>query len=142
MDQNVEEHLPAYKVRPRFQVATSFSLELLVEEIQTGLEKEGAPCKGWVHVSGYGKLLIHKEDQHYWSRCSIPCGSQHTKWRSDRGNHAGQTQDLGHIGRRSQVGTCPWDGQRPDSSRRLAARSARTTRINAYVSPTYPEGSR
>ncbi len=67
MNQNVEEHLPAYKVRPRFQVATSFSLEQLVEKIQTGLEKEGATCKGWVHKSGYGKLLIHQEDQHYWS---------------------------------------------------------------------------
>ncbi len=67
MNQNVEEHLPAYKVRPRFQVATSYSLEELVEKIQSGLDKEDAPCKGWVHMSGYGKLLIHKEDQHYWS---------------------------------------------------------------------------
>jgi hypothetical protein len=67
MNQYIKEHLPTCKVRPRFQVATSFSLEQLVEKIQTGLGKEGALCKGWVHISGYGKLLIHQEDQHYWS---------------------------------------------------------------------------
>jgi len=67
MDQNVAEHLPAYKIRPRFRVATSFSLEQLVEKIQTDLEKENASCKGWIHISGYGKLLIHEVDQHYWS---------------------------------------------------------------------------
>ncbi len=67
MNQDVEEHLPAYKIRPRFRVATSFSFEQLVAKIQNGLEKEGATCKGWIHISGYGKLLIHEVDQHYWS---------------------------------------------------------------------------
>ncbi|MFK8006291.1 MAG: hypothetical protein AB8H03_07975 [Saprospiraceae bacterium] len=67
MEQQIEEHLPKYRVRPRFQVATSFTLEQLVEKIKISLAKENTPCKGWIHISGHGKLLIPRKHQHYWS---------------------------------------------------------------------------
>lgn len=67
MSADHDEHLPPYKVRPRFKIATPFSTEQLVEKIKSGLEKTDAPCQGWVHVAGYGKIFLPKEDQHYWS---------------------------------------------------------------------------
>ncbi|MFT5169113.1 MAG: hypothetical protein ACI8P3_004361 [Saprospiraceae bacterium] len=66
MNQNTEDHLPHFRVRPRFQIDTSCPLEELVEKIQNGLEKENAACNGRVN-SMFGTLFIPQEDQHYWS---------------------------------------------------------------------------
>lgn len=67
MKPTTKEHLPAYRIRPRFRVATDFTSAQLVEKIKSSLDQKNAPCNGWVHISGHGKLFILLEDQHYWS---------------------------------------------------------------------------
>ena len=66
MDHQVEEHPPPFKVRPRFKVQTSFTIEELVKKIEQALEQENASCKGGVHIMG-GTLSLPAEEQHYWS---------------------------------------------------------------------------
>lgn len=66
MDHQVEEHLPPFKVRPRFKVQTSFTIEELVEKIEQTLEQENAGCTGGVHIMG-GTITLPVEEQHYWS---------------------------------------------------------------------------
>lgn len=61
-----EDHLPPYRVRPRFQVTSSDPPEVIEDKLRTGLDEEGAPCKGKVH-SGYVSLQLPLEEQHYWS---------------------------------------------------------------------------
>ena len=61
-----EDHLPPYRVRPRFQV-TSPDLPAVVEDkIREGLSEADAPCLGKVY-SGYVSLQLPLEEQHYWS---------------------------------------------------------------------------
>ncbi|HFC00501.1 MAG TPA: hypothetical protein ENJ53_06820 [Phaeodactylibacter sp.] len=67
MKENVEDHLPHYRVRPRFKIKTTYTKEEIVEKMDTALNKEDAPCKGWVNIAGYGKLYMPQEEQHYWS---------------------------------------------------------------------------
>jgi len=66
MSQSVEDHLPAYRVRPRFKVHTTHSIDQLVDQIQSKLKQENASCLGQVHVMG-GTLSVPLEQQHYWS---------------------------------------------------------------------------
>ena len=66
MNQNTEDHLPHFRVRPRFQIETTFSIEELTEKIQSGLDKENAPCLGQVSPM-FATIYIPQEDQHYWS---------------------------------------------------------------------------
>ena len=61
-----EDHLPPYRVRPRFQVLSSDEPEVVEGKIRQGLEMEAAPCQGKVH-SGYVSLYFPFEEQHYWS---------------------------------------------------------------------------
>ncbi len=64
--QTAEEHLPAYRVRPRFQIETIYSVTELADKINAGLQREDAPCKGRVQ-STYASLYLPQEEQHYWS---------------------------------------------------------------------------
>ena len=61
-----EEQLPSFRVRPRFKIHTSLSVESLVEKIQTALKSEEAQCQGTVHELG-GTISVPSEQQHYWS---------------------------------------------------------------------------
>lgn len=67
MNPSDEDHLPSYRVRPRFQIVIPFSKEKIIEKISEGLNKQDAKCKGWIHESGFGKLFLPIEHQHYWS---------------------------------------------------------------------------
>lgn len=65
--QEAEEHLPEYRVRPRFLVKTKYSTEELVNKIKVGLDKDKAPCKGKLIANKYATLFLPKEELHYWS---------------------------------------------------------------------------
>ncbi len=60
------EHRPAFKVRPRFKVTTSASIDDLVDRIKNALKQENASCQGGVHVMG-GTISLPFEERHYWS---------------------------------------------------------------------------
>lgn len=64
--QDPSEHLVLTRVRPRFQVETSMSMEEVERLIQEGLDAPGAPCRGSVHKA-YAALQLPVEQQHYWS---------------------------------------------------------------------------
>jgi hypothetical protein len=64
--QDPSEHLVLTRVRPRFQVETSLSIEEVESRIQQSLEAADAPCRGHVR-KGYAALQLPVQDQHYWS---------------------------------------------------------------------------
>lgn len=66
MSQTTEDHIPLHRVRPRFKVETSYSVEDLSGKINTALEEEDAPCKGRIK-HGFATIRIPMEQQHYWS---------------------------------------------------------------------------
>ena len=66
MSQAPEDHLPPYRVRPRFQIDTAYSMEVLTEKINAALAGENAPCRGQAK-HGYATLYLPKVEQHYWS---------------------------------------------------------------------------
>ncbi len=66
MSQHTEDHLPHYRVRPRFKVESELSVKELIDKIRLALEDENAPCTARVH-DGYATLYIPSEEQHYWS---------------------------------------------------------------------------
>ena len=66
MSQQVENHLPVYRVRPRFKVHTTMNIGQIQERLEQGLNHENASCLGRVHVMG-GTLSLPLEQQHYWS---------------------------------------------------------------------------
>lgn len=66
MKKPTEDHLPPYRVRPRFQVVTKDTFEQLEEKVSKALNNGNAPCKGRVNP-GYITLYLPTEDQHYWS---------------------------------------------------------------------------
>ncbi len=61
-----EDHLPPYRIRPRFQVTSPDTTDDIEERISVGLDADGAPCVGKVY-SGYVSLQLPLEEQHYWS---------------------------------------------------------------------------
>ena len=61
-----EDHLPPYRVRPRFQVTSPEHPDAIEEKLRQSLAQDDAPCEGKVH-SGYVSLYIPFEEQHYWS---------------------------------------------------------------------------
>lgn len=61
-----DDHLPPYRVRPRFEIETTFAVKELISIIKKALEQEGAPCKARIH-DGYATLFIPSEEQHFWS---------------------------------------------------------------------------
>ena len=66
MSQYSDEHLPGYRVRPRFRVETSMTCAQLVEQLENNLKRENAGCLGRVHSLG-GTLSVPLDQQHYWS---------------------------------------------------------------------------
>ncbi len=67
MLQHHEDHLPKYRVRPRFQVFTISNPQELSDKIKVSLEQKDAPCKGKVTTFNYATLYLPFKDQHYWS---------------------------------------------------------------------------
>lgn len=61
-----EDHLPPYRIRPRFQIESSLSMELLTEKFRLALSDKNAPCKGQVNP-GFSTFYLPVEEQHYWS---------------------------------------------------------------------------
>ena len=66
MNKPNEDHLPPYRVRPRFQVVTEDNFGQLEEKVSKALKEENAPCTGRVNP-GYITLYLPVEEQHYWS---------------------------------------------------------------------------
>lgn len=67
MHQNNEDHLPKYRVRPRFQVFINSYPQDIFSKIKTSLDQQGAPCRGKMTPPSYANLYLPFEDQHYWS---------------------------------------------------------------------------
>ena len=55
-----------FRVRPRFKVQASLSIESLVEQIGTALKRDDSKCRGHVHVLG-GTITLPEDQRHYWS---------------------------------------------------------------------------
>jgi len=66
MSPSTKDHLPPYRVRPRFQLETAHTAPELIEKITRALAKEKAPCKGQAK-DGFVSLYPLEADQHYWS---------------------------------------------------------------------------
>jgi len=66
MNSIVKQPVAGYKVRPRFKIETSYSVEELKKKLQDGLHQEDASCIGIINP-GYATIYIPRKDQHYWS---------------------------------------------------------------------------
>lgn len=62
----VEEHLPPYQVRPRFQVELPIEQEEIEQTLKSSLLKIDAKVIGRVN-HGYATFYLPKIEQHYWS---------------------------------------------------------------------------
>lgn len=67
MQHDAAQHLPPYRVRPRFQVDTPFQPKELIEKLRHQLNAKDATCKGRITDIHYATLYIPAKDQHYWS---------------------------------------------------------------------------
>ncbi len=66
MKKPTEDHLPPYRVRPRFQVVTEDNFGQLEDKISKALKEDNTPCTGRVNP-GYITLYLPVAEQHYWS---------------------------------------------------------------------------
>ena len=66
MDQSHEEEIVVYRVRPRFQIETTMSINEILAKLKSGLARPDATCRGEVN-QGYATLFLPPEEQHYWS---------------------------------------------------------------------------
>jgi hypothetical protein len=66
MTHSAEEHLPAYRVRPRFKITQSDNGNNIVEGIKNALNTPGAKCIGSAS-DRFISLQIPQDSQHYWS---------------------------------------------------------------------------
>lgn len=62
----IEEHLPPFRVRPRFKFHSTQTPGAIAERIKTHLADENSECDGQFN-SEYGTLYMPVKDQHYWS---------------------------------------------------------------------------
>ncbi|MEM7571242.1 MAG: hypothetical protein AAF433_00025 [Bacteroidota bacterium] len=62
-----EEHLPHYRVRPRFKQFSPLASQELTGRISQALAQADAPVKGQVLDGHYATLVLPAEEQHYWS---------------------------------------------------------------------------
>lgn len=60
------EQIQHPRIRPRFQVEISHSVEEIEAVIQSHLAQDTAPCLGRVQ-HGHGTITLPIEEQHYWS---------------------------------------------------------------------------
>lgn len=65
-ESNTQNHLPHYRVRPRFKIRVPYTPGQVAEKFQSALEKETASCCGRVYATS-ARLYLPYEDQHYWS---------------------------------------------------------------------------
>lgn len=66
MSDEVSDHLPHYRVRPRFKVETDYSIEDLVIKLNNSLGEDDATCKGSVNPK-FISLRLPAKELHYWS---------------------------------------------------------------------------
>lgn len=66
MNEHSEDIPKVYRIRPRFKVESSLTVDELTQKINTALSNENSPCKGKVKY-GYGTLSLPQHEQHYWS---------------------------------------------------------------------------
>ncbi len=66
MSTTAEDHLPPYRVRPRFLMQMELTPAEIQERIAAHLLRDDAPCRGSIHEH-HGTLFPPHEDQHYWS---------------------------------------------------------------------------
>jgi hypothetical protein len=66
VDPSKQDHSEKFRVRPRFKVHASLSIEALAESIGNALQKVNSTCTGQVHVMG-GTISIPDDQRHYWS---------------------------------------------------------------------------
>ncbi len=66
MNQTSDDHLPISPIRPRFQIETTDSPQVLADKIRASLKSENARCKGRIK-HGYATLYLPNEERHYWS---------------------------------------------------------------------------
>jgi hypothetical protein len=66
MSDTITHPVAGYKVRPRFKLETSYTVDVLKKKLQDGLQHADATCIGLVNP-GYVTLYIPHKDQHYWS---------------------------------------------------------------------------
>lgn len=59
-------HLPKYRVRPRFKFHFEDNAEAFIDLVSIQLKQENASCIGKINASHIA-LLIPIKDQHYWS---------------------------------------------------------------------------
>lgn len=67
MQNQAEDHLPKYRVRPRFQIETNYTIEELAQKIHLGLKQADSTCEGRVIPPNHATLYLPYEEQHYWS---------------------------------------------------------------------------
>lgn len=60
------DHLPPYRVRPRFEVLAPMPPAEAVQRLRNSLKQEGAAVKGKV-ITGFATLYLPRDEQHYWS---------------------------------------------------------------------------
>ena len=66
MEQTATEQIQHPRIRPRFQVETSLSVEEMEEIFTRHLAKEEVTVRGRVN-HGHGTITLPVEEQHYWS---------------------------------------------------------------------------
>lgn len=64
--QQQDDHLPPYRLRPRFEVETHRTPDEVADTIRAALKAKNTPVKARF-IPGYATLFIAKEEQHYWS---------------------------------------------------------------------------
>lgn len=55
-----------YRMRPRFQLHTSLSVEEVLERFEKRLNEPDCPCKGQIRKR-HILLRVHDQDRHFWS---------------------------------------------------------------------------
>ena len=55
-----------FQIRPRFEIASDFSVEELQNILHKKLNSDEAPCDGKIRY-GYASFYPSEEDHHYWS---------------------------------------------------------------------------
>mgnify|MGYP000004362715 CR=1 FL=1 len=66
MDHSSNDHLPQYRVRPRFKIETNHPIKYWEDKIKTGLLEEGATCEGIVNPA-FVTISLPADEQQYWS---------------------------------------------------------------------------
>ncbi|MEL6926702.1 MAG: hypothetical protein AAFO94_21865, partial [Bacteroidota bacterium] len=60
------DHLPPYRVRPRFLHTTPLSASEIEEKIRVAIRSTTAPCEASI-IPGFVSLSVLQSEQHYWS---------------------------------------------------------------------------